>query len=119
VASKNASTFENNDVGRNVPLDVLLKAMFASEAQVVFEYFRRGALSQIVYHSVPLSSHRKISRAAQHALDLAAVLGPLLDFVIIALVGQQRVVGFLRWAGRSFRDRSGGSSRVLLEELAS
>jgi hypothetical protein len=29
--------------------------MLASEAQVVFEYFRRGALSQIVYHSVPLS----------------------------------------------------------------
>jgi hypothetical protein len=57
MASENASTFENNDVGRNVPLDVLLKAMLASEAQVVFEYFRRGALSQIVYHSVPLSSH--------------------------------------------------------------
>ena len=24
---------------------------------MVFEYFRRGALSQIVYHSVPLPSH--------------------------------------------------------------
>jgi len=36
VASENASTFENNDVGRNVALYVLLKAMLASEAQVVF-----------------------------------------------------------------------------------
>jgi hypothetical protein len=52
VASENASTFENNDVGRNVPLYVLLKAMLASEAQVVFEYFRRGSPSQIVDHSV-------------------------------------------------------------------
>jgi hypothetical protein len=55
VASENASTFENNDVGRNVPLYVLLKAMLASEAQVVFEYLRRGSPSQIVDHSVPLS----------------------------------------------------------------
>jgi hypothetical protein len=63
MASENASTFENNDVGRNVPLYVLLKAMLASEAQVVFEYFRRGSPSQIVDHSVPLSSHIRCKAA--------------------------------------------------------
>jgi hypothetical protein len=62
VASENTSTFENNDVGRNVPLDIFLKAMLACEAQVVFKYFRRWALSQFVYHSVPLSSHWRFWR---------------------------------------------------------
>jgi hypothetical protein len=37
--------------------------MLASEAQVVFEYFRRGSPSQIVDHSVPLSLHIRCKAA--------------------------------------------------------
>jgi hypothetical protein len=47
---------------------------------------------------VPVSENllrpTKVAAGIQHAIDLAVVLRPLLDLVVIAIVRQQQIVGF-------------------------
>ena len=48
----------------------------------------------------------KIVVCIEQAVDLGAVLGPLLDLVKIALVGVERVVGFFAGTSRCWSSQS-------------